>query len=215
MKAKLISNDSDRVIIFMAGWGCDDSQFSILSSASDILLCWDYSDLNFDFDFSSYNSVDLISYSAGVFISALIKDKFPILNKKIALNGNISLFDTYFGLEKDALNAMYNLNADNYMEFRKEFLVFNNIELEFFNKNSPIRVLESCQLELKRLKEYYLSNKNISFKYDCALLSDKDRIFNPEHQKEFYKDNYIILKNRAHDIFFDFHNLDKILSICK
>jgi hypothetical protein len=29
MKAKLISNDSDRVIIFMAGWGCDDSQFSI------------------------------------------------------------------------------------------------------------------------------------------------------------------------------------------
>jgi hypothetical protein len=195
----------------MSGWGCDDVQFTNIKSKSDILLCWDYSDLNLDVDLSilsKYNQIDLITYSAGVFVAGLISDKLPKFNRKIAINGNLKMFDEYFGITKEALNMMHNLDLSNYMDFRKKFLVFNNEELEYFNKNSSVRSFESCEQELKALENY----PEATFEYDIVILSDSDKIFNPAHQKEYYK-KYILLKNKAHDIFLDFCDLDKIFTL--
>jgi hypothetical protein len=99
------------------------------------------------------------------------------------------------------------------MEFRRKFLVFDEVELEYFNKNSSMRTFESCEQELKSLEKYYNLNRNINFEYDKVILSDSDKIFNVEHQKEYYVDKYILLKNHAHDIFYNLNNLDEILKI--
>jgi hypothetical protein len=214
MKTKLISNNSQNLIIFMSGWGCDDTQFKTLSSRSDILLCWDYSDLNFDIDMiKTYCHVDLIAYSAGVFVSGLIKNKFPKIDRKIAINGNLKIFDEYFGIRQEALKIMHNLDLSNYIDFRKDFLVFSDDELDYFNKNSSVRTFESCENELKALETYYKDNKNLVFDYDKAILSDSDKIFNPQRQKEYYKGDFVLLKNKAHDIFSEFSDLDKILAL--
>ena len=56
MKSKLlVSNNSDELIIFMAGWGSDNYQYENISSSKDVVIFYDYSDLEIDFDFSSYS----------------------------------------------------------------------------------------------------------------------------------------------------------------
>jgi hypothetical protein len=213
MKTKLISNNSKNLILFLSGWGCDDVQFQNMTSKNDVLLCWDYSDLDFNFNFDNYETVDLIAYSAGVFVAGLIKDKLPKLNKKIAINGNLKMFDEYFGIPKTVLNIMYGLNLENYMEFRKKYLVFSNEELKYFNENSSVRTFESCNLELEKLQEYYSNTDNLQFEYDKAILSDSDKIFTPQHQIEYYKDKYILLKSHAHNVFYTFRTFDEILEM--
>lgn len=210
MKTKFIKNNSIDLVIFLAGWGCDDIQLKNITCSKNLLLCWDYSDLEFDFDFSSYKQVDLIAYSAGVFVSGVIQNKLPKLNSKIAVNGNVKIFDEYFGISKLALNFMHNLNLDNYMDFRRKFLVNSEEELEDFNKNSPVRTFESCENELNALQNYYAKDKP-TFDYDVAILSENDKIFVPSHQKEYYKNKYVELKNNAHNIFYTFKTFDSII----
>mgnify|MGYP004627497003 CR=1 FL=1 len=214
MKTKLIENNSTDLVIFLAGWGCDDVQFKNITCTKNLLLCWDYFDLEFDFNFSSYKQIDLIAYSAGVFVSGLIQGKLPKLNSKIAINGNVKIFDEYFGISKFALGFMHNLNLDNYMDFRRKFLVNSEEELKDFNKNSSVRTFESCENELKALQNYYAKYKP-TFKYDVAILSENDKVFVPNHQKEYYKNKYVELKNNAHNVFYTFKSFDSIIDFAK
>jgi malonyl-CoA O-methyltransferase/biotin synthesis protein BioG len=213
MKTKLISNNSRKLIIFLSGWGCDDVQFQNMTSKSDVFLCWDYSDLDFDFNFERYETIDLITYSAGVFVGGLLKDKLPKINKKVAINGNLKMFDKYFGIPKNVLDVMYGLNLDNYMDFRRTYLVISDEELEYFNKNSSVRTFESCNIELEKLQEYYIAAPDVQFEYDKVILSDSDKIFNPQHQVEYYKDKYILLENHAHNVFATFRDFDEIVEV--
>ena len=71
MKTKLRENNSNDLVVFLTGWGCDDNQFKNFSSSKNLLLCWDYCTLDFEFDFSKYNKVSLLAYSAGVLVACL------------------------------------------------------------------------------------------------------------------------------------------------
>lgn len=99
----LINNNSQNLLIFFTGWGCDEYEFEHLKSDCDVLLLYDYSDLNLDFDFSEYKNFDLISFSAGVFVASIIDFDFKI-NNKIALSGNPYLFDEKLGLSSRGIN---------------------------------------------------------------------------------------------------------------
>lgn len=100
MKTKLIQNNSNDLVVFLTGWGCDDNQFKNFYSSKNLLLCWDYSTLDFEFDFGKYNKVSLLTYSAGVLIACLLQDKFPKFDKKVAVNGNPLMIDAKFGISK-------------------------------------------------------------------------------------------------------------------
>ena len=210
MKTKLVSNNSDRLVVFLTGWGCDDVQFKQMTGTSDVLLCWDYSDLGFEFDFSGYKTVDLIAYSAGVFVGGLIEEKLPKLSLKIAINGNPKMFDGYFGIPKEVLAVMRNLNLDNFMDFRREYLVTSEKELEEFCKNSSLRTFESCDEELDSLKKYSLTDY-APIDFDVAILSDSDKIFIPKHQTEYFDGKYILLKGFGHNVFSLFTDYDEII----
>ena len=122
----------------------------------------------------------------------------------------LKIFDEYFGISKPALNFMQNLNLENYMEFRRKFLVNSEEELEDFNQHSPIRTFESCENELKALQNYYTEYRP-TFDYDVAILSENDKVFIPSRQKEYYKNKYIELKNNAHNVFYTFKTFDSII----
>ena len=211
MKQKLIKNKSEELIIFLSGWGCDDIQFRNIKSSKDVLICWDYTNTDFDFNFNNYKKYYLIAYSAGVFMAGLIQDKLPKTELKIAINGNPLLTDDYFGIPKHIRQIFKDLNINNYMDFRKNFLVMNSTELDFFNKNASIRTFESCLDEINKLEKY--AAKDIPpMNFDFAILSDNDKIFIPSHQQEYYKGKYKILQNSAHNVFYYFQNFDDILS---
>ena len=59
------NNQSKELIVFFAGWGCDENQFTNLQDNKDVLILYDYQDLELDFEFSRYNRIDVIAYSAG------------------------------------------------------------------------------------------------------------------------------------------------------
>ena len=50
MQKYLINKNSDNLIIFYTGWGCDEHEFAHVDSDSDILILYNYSDLELDFD---------------------------------------------------------------------------------------------------------------------------------------------------------------------
>lgn len=211
MKTKLIKNNSDELIVFLSGWGCDEHSYSDMKSSRDVLICWDYTSLDFEFNFEDYKTICLIAYSAGVFVSGLIKDKLPKFSYKIAVNGNPKLFDNKYGISKNIVDIFKGLNLENYMDFRLKYLVRNSEELEFFNSHQPHRTFESCFRELDKLENYYADNYKI-VDFDKIILSDEDKIFQLDFQKEYYKGKYKILNNAAHDVFYVFRNFDDILS---
>jgi len=208
MKQFLINKNSEKLLIFFTGWGCDESEFEHLKANSDVLLLYDYSDLNLDFNFSKYKNVDLISFSAGVFIASIMNFNFKI-NQKIAISGNPFLFDEKLGLSKEIQDILYNITEKNADDFARNYLVKTDEEWKYFHNSK--RTLESCRKEFDKLKEFYLINKqNIKDIYDYAIMGEEDPIFNVSAQKEFYKNRLNIIKNARHNLFFRINKYEQI-----
>ena len=213
MKTKLIQNNSNDLVVFLTGWGCDDNQFKNFFSSKNLLLCWDYSTLDFEFDFSKYNKVSLLAYSAGVLVACLLQDKFPKLEKKVAVNGNPLMTDEKFGISKEKIDLMLNLNLDNCMEFISTYLIYDRQELEKFLSTPSYRPFESSKQELIKLQEY-CSLKYVPMEFDRVILSDNDKAFNPATQQEYFKDKFVLLKDAAHHTpFLRFNSIDELFNL--
>jgi len=211
MKQFHINNNSEEIIIFLNGWGSDENPLKHLRSNKDILILSDYSDLEIDFDFSEYKKSYLIAYSAGVFMSAYLKNKLPQNAYKIAINGTQKFEDDRLGLTKDILAKFKELNLYNYLDFRLNYIVYDNKELVRFNKNQPKRTIESVQEELKALNRYHKEGAE-EILFDKALISQDDRIIKAEVQKSYWKDNFKIIEKAAHFPFFKFETYEEIIN---
>ena len=200
MKQYLVNNQSDKLIIFFTGWGCDEYEFEHLTSNADVLLLYDYLDLNLDFDFSNYKKNDLMAFSAGVFVASIMNFNFEI-SKKIAISGNPYLFDEHLGLSTEIQNILCNITAENADDFARNYLIKTDEEWKNFHHSK--RTLESCKEEFNSLKNLFISqNHNIKDIYDFALMGENDEIFNTSVQKQFYKNRLKMIENARHNLFF-------------
>lgn len=213
MKQYFIDNKSDKLIVFFAGWGCDEHQFANLKDRNyDVLVLYDYNGLGVDFDFSKYQEVEVIGYSAGVFVASIIADRIPNLKHKIALNGNPYLFDEKKGLSAEIVNTFKQITMDNYLDFRREYMVDSDEEFELYNQLQSERSLESCQSELQKLQEFYQRYaEEINPVFDKAIISEHDKIFNFQAQQDFYGDKLYVLPETKHHVFFKFNSFEDIL----
>ena len=212
MQKYFIDNKSDKLILFFTGWGCDENQFTNLTTKNDLLLLYDYQNLDLKFDFSKYSEINILAYSAGVFVSSLFNKDIPNLKQKIAINGNPYLFDEELGVSKATLKDFKEINLDNYLDFRRKYMVETDEEYEKYNHLQSLRTLESCQNELEALENLYVKEKNnINSNFDKAIIAENDVIFKLKNQKEFYKDKIRIFKNSKHHIFFKFNSFEEIL----
>ena len=210
MKKYLINNNSDTLLLLFAGWGADEYAFEHLKADFDVLILYDYSNLNLDFDFSKYKTFYLISHSAGVFAASVLNFDFKF-NKKIAISGNPYLFDEYFGLSKEIQNKLCSITEENAAEFAKKYLV-KTVE-EYKNFRPSKRSMESCMAEFEKLKENYKENfDKIKDIYDLAYIGGDDLIFNVQAQKEFYKERLHIVKNARHNMFYRLKSFEQILN---
>ena len=209
MQRCLINNHSDTLLLFFAGWGCDEYEFEHLQAESDVLLLYDYSDLILDFDFSNkYKKIDLIAFSAGVFVASVFRFNFEP-NRKIAIDGNPYLFDEYYGLSEDMQKILYNITEENADSFAKNYLI--KTEEEYRNFHPSKRTLESCRMEFDNLKKIYRDNEQkITDIYNYAIFGSEDPIFNVSAQKEFYGNRLNIVKNARHNLFFRINKYEQI-----
>jgi len=211
MKQFFIDKNSDKLLIFFTGWGCDEYEFEHLESDIDVLILYDYSDLKLEFDFSKYKNIDLIAFSAGVFVASIMHFDFKI-EKNIAIDGNPYLFDERFGLSKEMQDILYNITEDNAEDFAKNYLVKTDEEWKNFHPSK--RTLESCKIEFECLKKFYQDYKyKIRDIYDFALIGDEDSIFKVSEQKEFYGKRLSIIKKSRHNLFFKIHSYKQLYDL--
>lgn len=212
MQYCLWDNHAEDLIVFFAGWGCDDNQFVNLHDRKNVLILYDYQNLRLDFDFSAYKNIDVLAYSAGVFVAAVLSDKIPGVKRKVALCGNPYLFDEKLGLSAATVAALKAITLDNYLEFRRKYMVYSEDEYEKYNELQSLRTIESCQSELESLqKMYQQSADTIRPKFDKAIIAENDLLFNPAAQKEFYQEKLRIIPHARHHVFFKFTSFADIL----
>ena len=205
-------NKSSDLIVFFAGWGCDENQFINLHDNKNVVILYDYQNLNLDFDFSKYDNIYVIAYSAGVFVASIFADKLPKVRQKVALCGNPYMFDETLGISKETIQVFKDITLDNYLQFRRKYMVYSDEEYERYNKLESLRTIESCEKELLALQKMYKEKKdNINPMFDKAIMAENDLIFNIEAQKDFYKDKLQVIKNAKHHIFFYFNSFEDML----
>lgn len=213
MKFQYINHHSERLIVFFAGWGCDERQFAELKDpADDVLILFDYDDLKIPFDFSKYAELNVIAYSAGVFVSSLLNAGLPRVKKRVAVNGNPYLFDEDLGLSKRILNVLESVDLNNYLAFRRQYMVETDEEFSEYNRLQSLRSVESCAGELNFLKELYAARKPaVRNDFDKAVFSENEPFFNLDNQKKFYGDKIRIVAAARHHLFFKFNSFREIL----
>lgn len=208
------NNHSRDLIVFFAGWGCDYNQFANLHDKKDVLILYDYQDLALDFSFSKYENVYIIAYSAGVFIACVFADTIPNIRKKVALCGNPYLFENDLGISQEIIRVFKDITLDNYLDFRKKYMVYGDKEYERYNKLESQRTIESCAEELDAIQKLYTEHKKqINPTFDKAIVAANDLIFNLSAQKKFYKDKLQIIPNARHHIFFHFDSFESMLDL--
>lgn len=211
MKQFFINRNSNRLIIFFAGWGCDEYEFEHLETDCDVLIFYNYTDLSYKFDFSKYTDIDVLSFSAGVFIGSVFRSDFKI-NKKIAVGGNPYLFNEQLGLSENMQTYLYNITEDQCDQFTRDYLIKTEEEYKKFQPSK--RTLESCQIEFDALKNIYKQEfNNIKDTYDIAIIGAEDQIFNVNKQKEYYDKRCRIIENARHNLFFRIKSYNDIFDI--
>ena len=164
-----------------------------------------------DFDFSKYKNIDLIAFSAGVFVASIMNFDFNI-NKRIAISGNPYLFDEKLGISKETLHIFNNITEENADDFAKNYLIKTEDEWKIFRHSK--RTIDSCKLEFSRLIDFYNRKKqDIKNIYNLALIGEDDKIFNISVQKEFYKDKLHLIKNARHNMFFRVKSYEQLLNL--
>lgn len=213
MQTFLRNNNSNELILLFNGWGMDERPYEPIASSRDILFVSDYTDLELNFDFSKYEKIILITFSAGTFMSAYLQDKLPKLDLKIALSGNLHLFTDGCGPSKNVLSEMKNISFENALEFRKK-LVYSEKEYSLFNKNQPMRTLASSLSELDLLQKYSDENKVLDFEFDKVIIGENDEILPRENQLRAWKgfENLTSIEG-GHFLFYKFSNFDEIICI--
>lgn len=211
MKIHLINNDSNTLLLFFTGWGCDEYEFEHLKTDSDVLILYDYNDLTLNFDFSKYKEINILAFSAGVFVASVFNFDFKT-NKKIAVSGNPYLFDEHFGLSQKTQDFLCNITEETADDFAKNYLV--KTEEEYANFHNSKRTLDSCEREFEYLKQLYETKKqDIKDIFDIAIIGENDPLFNPSAQKEFYGNRLNIIKNARHNMFFRIKSYGDILRL--
>ena len=214
MKTFFQNNNSNELILFFDGWGMDEKPYAPLKSSSDVLFVYDYNDLTLNFDFSKYKKIILIAFSAGVFISSFIQDKLPKTDLKIAINGVPNLFDAQKGIPTNILNEMESITLENALEFRKKF-ISEESHLKIFNKNQPLRPLDSSLKELLALKKYSAQQTD-SIVFDKVIIGDEDEIIPIKNQISAwskYEDTHMLFLEGGHFLFYLFKIFDEIIDL--
>ncbi len=205
-------NNSNDLIVFFAGWGCDYNQFTNLHDEKDVLILYDYQDLRLDFNFDAYENIYVIAYSAGVFIASLLADKLPRVRQKVAVCGNPYLFAEKLGISPATIEVFQKITLDNYLDFRRRYMVFSADEYERYNRLESLRTIESCAAELTALQQLYAQkHTQINPHFDKAIVAADDLIFDLSAQKDFYRDKLQVIPNARHHIFFHFYRFANML----
>lgn len=207
-----------KLIIFFCGWSFDANPFKFLDCGEyDVVVFYDYADLNFDVDFSLYEEISLISWSMGVFIASYLKDKLPELKYVTAVNGTPFPVDDELGIPVKPF-ALSLMHAEVGLQGKFTRNVFVDADLLARYETTPVerdiqnRVNELVELD-KLIKSYKFEYKPF---YKMAIVGSKDKIIPTKNQLAFWNKYDVPVKELdcGHFPFYNYKSWEEIL-LCK
>lgn len=184
MNYKWIKNTgSDKLIIFFNGWGMDETIVSHLECEDyDVIVFYDYRNLNIDIDLSNYKEKHLLAWSMGVMIATLFD--FGKLDSSTAICGTPYPINNEFGIpEKIYSLTIRGFNENSVKKFmEKMFMTPPDI------KKYSGRTTESQREELKELLKY----QSKPFEFTKTIVADDDKIIPTKNQLNYWKNPIII-----------------------
>jgi biotin synthesis protein BioG len=180
MKYKWLNRKNNKeLIVFFNGWGMDESVVSHLEVENfDIIMFYDYNNLNTDFDFSlieKYSSAYLVAWSMGVMTATLFDMNYKT---KTAINGTLEPINDRYGIPLRIYDlTLRGLSPKGVQRFVKSM----------FNEDCVLpeitRDFEEQKSELSALKEY---SANKDCKFDRVIISTEDKIIPTKNQTVFW-----------------------------
>lgn len=194
MKQTLLSDqNSERALLFFAGWGMDEKPFaSLVVAGYDLWLVWDYRDMTLGCgDFARYREIVVVAWSFGVPAAARFIEGNPSLNitLKLAVNGTLYPVDDRMGIPQTIFDGTRaNLDGRSLMKFYRR--MFDSAEsFARFKAALPVRDIDGLIEELDAVERDANTHSAYSVKWDYAVIADGDCIIPATAQREAWKES--------------------------
>ena len=170
---------SDKLIIFFNGWGMDDFIVSHLDCEDyDVLVLYDYNNLDINFDIEQYKEKHVVAWSMGVLVSTLIDIKD--IKTRTAVCGTPYPIHNAYGIPE----RIYNLTIKNFDEKTSQKFMERMFTEKPDIENFSSRSTESKKSELVKMLEYKPAK---DFCFTKAIIADTDLIIPAKNQLNFWK----------------------------
>ncbi len=202
MKYKWLQHKgSQELVIFFNGWGMDDYIVSSLACGDyDVVVFYDYNNLDFDVDLSMYVKKHIVAWSMGVMIADMFE--FDNVVSATAICGTPKAIDDMYGIPE----KIYNLTVKGFSELSaKKFMKRMFIETPKIEKFSD-RTFESQKSELIKMLDYKPLGK---INYTRAIVADNDKIIPTANQLNYWGNAEVV--NSGHCPFELFKSWEELL----
>lgn len=179
------------LIIYFAGWGTSPElvRHYPLPKNCDLLLCWDYRTLDFQFDFSSYSQIHLVAWSMGVWAAEQVLPDLPFANA-VAINGTPLPMNDEFGIP-DAIfkGTLEQLTPATHQKFTRRICGSGELLAQYQATPSP--EFEQVYAELAAIYSQLPHSKPPHIRWQKAIIGSKDQIFPAKNQQAYWLQNSV------------------------
>ena len=189
---KQINKSQSKLLLFFAGWSASPESFRHLEATedTDLWICYDYRDLTFDEDLSTYREIRLVAWSLGVWVASVVfRDKEWPFTDAIAINGTTCPIDDRLGIPQALFKGtMENLTAEGMHRFNRRMCGKKEILQAY--EQTPARPLAEIREELQYLYQQITDGSVIPgapIIWTNAFISSDDRIFPAENLRTFWQ----------------------------
>ena len=197
MKTQWINKkNNDSCILFFNGWGMDENGIKHIDPGNnDLLMFYDYSEKEGNFNQEEYQKVYVIAWSLGVYAAAsFLKRNKVVVDKSIAINGTLNPIDAKYGIAPAVFDATVN-NWDVINRTKFNMRMFGGRgEYQQMTAYWPQRSVENQYEELVYLWNTIKQNPVLNFRFDVALIGKQDLIFTSKNQLDFWGDQTNIIE---------------------
>ncbi|EAI2504789.1 DUF452 family protein [Campylobacter jejuni] len=200
--SNLIQNEnSQELILVFGGFASHPSHFAHLKSDKNVVLVYDYENLDFKFDLNSFSKITLIAFSMGVCVANRLLKELNF-KQKIAINGTNLGIDKSKGIHPAIFRkTLQNFKLENFKEAL--FKERKNLTKDFIFKDE-----KALKIELEKLFDFALVKQEENLLWDKVYSSKKDEIFPPNALKNAF--SKLIFLNEPHFAFFHFKTWDEL-----
>jgi pimeloyl-[acyl-carrier protein] methyl ester esterase len=182
---------NDQLVVLYGGWGTDENIFTPLCNDDfDFILFYNYSadEALVLPEMKTYKKIVLIGWSLGVWAAEYLLPKTGITpDITIAVNGTPIPADDQFGIPLRIFEGtLNNLTEENIEKFYLR--MFGDKKTYLLNRDRvPQRNIKSLHDELRWLYNRIMEQKEPGFRWDYAVVSEKDRVFPADNVNSYWK----------------------------